>query len=95
MVGEASDGLEGLKLARSSRPEVVVMDVSMPVMDGFEATRLLRQEMPGVPVILISALYAHAEGRPAAERAGASLFMEKARISDELVSAIRQVCGLA
>ncbi|HJN88399.1 MAG TPA: response regulator transcription factor [Dehalococcoidia bacterium] len=95
VVGEARDGLEGLELARSSSPEVVVMDVSMPVMDGIEATRLMKQEIPGVKVILISALYARAEGRPAAEHAGASLFMEKARISDELVSAIRRVCGLA
>jgi len=55
VVGEADDGGEALEMARRLRPDVVLMDISMPVMDGVEATRRIKAEVPGVRVILLTA----------------------------------------
>jgi CheY-like chemotaxis protein len=46
--GEAADGNDALEKARQLKPDVIVMDVSMPALNGLEATRLIRQEVPGV-----------------------------------------------
>ena len=54
VVGEAENGLEAVEKARALRPDVVVMDVEMPVMDGVEATRLIREQMPGVKVVMLT-----------------------------------------
>lgn len=54
VVGEAENGLEAVEKARSLRPDVVVMDVEMPVMDGVQATRLIREQMPGVKVVMLT-----------------------------------------
>jgi DNA-binding NarL/FixJ family response regulator len=55
VVGQASDGAEGLELARKLKPDIVVMDIAMPVMNGIEATKLIKQEMPGIRVVVLSA----------------------------------------
>lgn len=54
VAGEAENGLEAVEKARSLRPDVVVMDVEMPVMDGVQATRLIREQMPGVKVVMLT-----------------------------------------
>ena len=55
VVGEASDGLEALVLARTLRPDVILMDVTMPGTDGIEATRLIKQEQPEARIVMLSA----------------------------------------
>ncbi len=54
VVGVAYDGIEGVRMAESLRPDLVVMDVRMPVMDGVEATRLLAERMPDVRVLMLT-----------------------------------------
>ena len=54
VVGQASDGAQAVELARKLDPDVVLMDVSMPVLDGFEATREIREESDGVRVLMLT-----------------------------------------
>jgi DNA-binding NarL/FixJ family response regulator len=55
VVGEASDGKEAVQMAERLRPDLVLMDLSMPVMNGIEATRLLREKVPEVRVVILTA----------------------------------------
>jgi len=74
-VGEAADGLEAIEQARTLRPDVVVMDVSMPVLDGVAATRRLQAEFPGLEVVGLST---HESDRSQAiEKAGAVAYFNK------------------
>ena len=90
VVGEATDGRAAVCLVRQVSPTVVVMDVSMPGLNGVEATRQIVAEMPGVKVIGLSM---HADKRFIIEmlKAGASGYLLKASAFDELVGAISAV----
>jgi two-component system, NarL family, nitrate/nitrite response regulator NarL len=54
VVGEAENGLEGLELARQSKPDLVLLDIEMPVMNGVETTRRLREELPATKVVILT-----------------------------------------
>lgn len=90
IIGEASDGRSTVEIARERRPDVVVMDISMPDLNGIEATREIRREAPGVKVIALSM---HSAKRYVAEmlRAGASGYVLKDCDFAELAQAIRTV----
>jgi PAS domain S-box-containing protein len=94
VVGEASNGLEVVEMTRRLRPDVVVMDVAMPEMDGFEATRRIRQEMPNVRVIGLS-LYEEEGVAERLIRSGAEAYLGKAGPSENLIAAIRGGTGEA
>ncbi len=94
VVGEAADGQQAVELAASRQPDVVVMDVRMPVMDGIEATRQITAgHGASVPRVLILTTFDLDEYVFEALLAGASGFALKSRPLDELLSAIRTVAA--
>lgn len=90
VVGVAGDGAEGLNLARQERPDVVLMDIRMPVMDGVEATRRLKAELPDTHVIMLTT-FSDDEYIFDAIRAGAVGYLIKDMPVEDLISAIRAV----
>jgi signal transduction histidine kinase/CheY-like chemotaxis protein len=88
IVGEAADGQRTIELTRQLRPDVVLLDVSMPGMNGIEATRMIHAECPGVRVIGLS-MFADAEWAQAIREAGAVDYLDKSGPSDVLIAAIR------
>ena len=94
VVGEAADGRQAVQIAARLGPDVVVMDVRMPVMDGIEATRQITAgQGAGVPRVLILTTFDLDEYVFEALRAGASGFALKSRPLEELLSAIRTVAA--
>jgi len=90
VVGEAGDGQEAIELARRLTPDIVVMDVRMPVLSGFEATQRIRESLPGVQVLALSA-HDDDEYVFSLLQAGASGYLLKTAPVSELIKAIRQV----
>ena len=92
VVGEAPDGVEGVALADSLRPDVVLMDLRMPLADGFQATTRIVQDLPEVRVVVLSA-YESDDSTEAVLAAGAYAFLPKDcdadRIRDVVVAAWR------
>jgi DNA-binding NarL/FixJ family response regulator len=94
VVGEAADGAEAVRLATTTSPDVVVMDVRMPVMDGIEATRRITSSRPDeAPRVLVLTTFDLDEYVFEAMRAGASGFVLKSRPLEELLSGIRVVAA--
>jgi DNA-binding NarL/FixJ family response regulator len=90
VVGQASDGSEAVALAQKLAPDVVLMDVSMPVLDGFEATREIRARNADTRVLMLTGSNSRADVDRSRE-AGASGYVTKDRIASELVAAIVEV----
>jgi DNA-binding NarL/FixJ family response regulator len=92
VVGEADDGAEAVRLALDTEPDVVVMDVTMPNVDGVEATRQLRAQRPDARIVMLT-MHSDQDIVANAIRAGASGYLTKDCSSDELVGAVRAVAG--
>ncbi|MCL5045343.1 MAG: response regulator transcription factor [Actinobacteria bacterium] len=90
VVGEAEDGEEAVAKARALKPDVVLMDVAMPKLNGLEATRQIKKEDPGAQVLILSMHETEEYILPILE-AGASGYVVKQTAAQELVSAIRAV----
>jgi two-component system nitrate/nitrite response regulator NarL len=90
IVGEAENGLQGVEMANALKPDLVVMDVEMPVMDGVEATRLIREQLPGVKVVMLTVSEAD-EHLFDAIRFGAQGYLLKDLRPGELFDLIRAV----
>ena len=90
VVGEAGSGEAALRLVRSLSPDVVLMDVEMPGMDGIDATAALRAAAPQVAVVILS-LYDDAGTRARAREAGAAAFVAKHQAKTTLLTTIRRV----
>jgi DNA-binding NarL/FixJ family response regulator len=90
VVGAAGDGADAVRLAEQLRPDVVLMDLDMPVLDGAEATKMLRERVPDCSVLVLTT-YADQHSVFPALRAGARGYLTKDADSDQVEAAIRDV----
>lgn len=88
--GEASDGGQALQKTRDLLPDVVLLDISMPVSDGFETARLIKQEFPDVKILIMSQ-NDETQLLPSALQCGANGCLDKTHMSDKLISAIKSI----
>ncbi|HEY1262106.1 MAG TPA: response regulator transcription factor [Terriglobales bacterium] len=91
LCGEAANGREAVEKALELDPEVVLMDVSMPELDGLEATRRIRKVLPETEVLIFTQ-HEPAQAARAAKEAGARGFLAKSKASHDLVPALTAVC---
>ena len=90
VVALARDGREAVDRGLELRPDIVLMDISMPVLDGFDATRLLLEEWPGARVLMLTGSNARADV-DRARQLGAVGYVTKDRIASELIDAMLEV----
>ncbi len=92
VVGEARDGDEAIRLAEELVPEVILMDVTMPEVDGVEATRQIRLQFPEIKIVMLT-MHADQEVLASAIRAGASGYLVKDCSTEEIASAVRMAAS--
>jgi DNA-binding NarL/FixJ family response regulator len=90
IVGQASDGARGVELARELRPDVVVMDLLMPAMDGFDATKRIVRALDGVRVVVVSSSK-EPEDIARATKAGAAAYVPKEQAVADLPGEVSRV----
>jgi DNA-binding NarL/FixJ family response regulator len=90
IVGEAGNGKEALELARSLKPDLVLMDLVMPEMDGIQATKCIKSEFPDMKILILTSFSDQDHVIPALE-AGASGYQLKDIQPDELISCIKKI----
>ena len=90
LVGEAADGREGVERTEALRPDVVLMDIEMPVMNGIEAARLIRQRLPDTKIVFF---VAEVIWRSQAMAIGADAFLLKETPIASVIESIRRVAG--
>jgi two-component system, NarL family, response regulator LiaR len=89
VMAEAKDGQEALSMCRELRPDLVLMDVRMPVMDGLEATRRIKQEMPQIGVVMVT-MHENPDYLFEAIKAGAAGYVLKDASGERLLGAVRR-----
>lgn len=94
IVGEAENGLEAVRLAEQLKPDVILMDLAMPELDGFEATRRIKANHPQIGIIVFS-IHDDVKTREKACAVGADAFIEKEAETQLLINAIRKVSAEA
>ncbi|MCG4281080.1 response regulator [Lacticaseibacillus saniviri] len=92
VVGEAENGQEGVDMALSLRPDVILMDLVMPVMDGIEATKTILSAWPKARIIILTSFIDDEKVYPAIE-AGAASYILKTATAEEIATAIRQTAA--
>jgi NarL family two-component system response regulator LiaR len=92
VAGYAGDGAEAVRLALKLRPDVTLMDISMPVMDGLQATQQIRKQWPTACVLMLTGSNSRLDVDRARE-AGAAGYVTKERIAAELIEAIVEIAA--
>ncbi|ETI69216.1 response regulator [Neobacillus vireti] len=90
IIGEAANGKEAVELAKSLKPDLILMDLVMPEMDGIQATRIIKKEQPEIKIMMLTSFSDQDHVIPALE-AGASGFQLKDIQPDELVASIKKI----
>lgn len=90
LCGEAVDGQDACQKARELQPDVVILDVSMPRMNGLEVARTIRQEQPRLPIVILSQ-HDPADMRPRALEAGADCYVSKQDVARDLLASVEDV----
>ncbi len=90
VIGQADDGEDAVRLARELKPDLVIMDIIMPELNGIDATRQIKESLPGTAILLLSG-YNYESYVLAALRAGAAGFLSKGARSKELLDAIKAI----
>lgn len=92
IVGQASNGRQAVELAKQLHPDLILMDVAMPQLDGLEATRLLQSENPDIKIVALS-MFDKKDMAEQLLKAGAMLYLNKSDAFEELLGAIRKIMG--
>lgn len=90
VICEASDGADAVRKVREHRPDVVLMDITMPIMNGFDATRWIKGEFPSTRILMVSQFDSAPFFREAIT-AGASGYIVKSDVGTELIPALRKI----
>ena len=89
--GEASNGEEAVQKTQDLRPDFVILDITMPVMDGFEATRRIKAARPETPILILS-MHSSKEFMRVLQKIGASGYVRKSESAQSLMLAINTIC---
>ena len=92
VIGEACDGEEAVRFCEDLQPDVVLMDVSMPILDGVEATKLVKERVPSTAVVILT-MHADQDVIVRAVRAGAAGYLVKDCTTEEVVNTVRLAAG--
>lgn len=92
VVGEAGDGANAVRVCEEKAPDLVLLDLAMPVMDGLEATRRIREQLPGVRIIILSG-FDEAKMSNEALRRGADAYIPKGTSPEEIIKRLRDVAA--
>ncbi|QIZ06095.1 response regulator transcription factor [Priestia megaterium] len=92
IIGEAANGKEAVEQAKLLKPDIILMDLMMPEMDGIQATKIIKQEQPDIKIMMLTSFSDQDHVIPALE-AGASGFQLKDIQPDELVTSIKKIIG--
>jgi len=92
IIGEAANGKEAVEQAKLLKPDIILMDLVMPEMDGIQATKIIKQEQPDIKIMMLTSFSDQDHVIPALE-AGASGFQLKDIQPDELVTSIKKIIG--
>lgn len=88
LVGQAANGEEGIALCEQHQPDIVLMDVVMPIMDGIDATKILHERIPAIKILVLSSFHDH-ESVYAMLRNGAAGYLVKSSLAQDLAETIR------
>ncbi|HSR21414.1 MAG TPA: response regulator [Anaerolineales bacterium] len=88
----AKDGAQGVALAEEKQPDLVIMDIALPIMDGYEATRRIRAKFPSMPIVGLSS-HAMSGDAERAMTAGCTDYLTKPIDEDQLLKTLRQHLG--
>lgn len=90
ILGEAEDGVEAVEKIRSTKPDLVLMDIWMPKMNGLAAARQLKKDLPELKILVLT-IFDSPEYREAAKKSGVNGFLKKSSIIKELIPTIRKI----